>query len=127
MRHGPELVDRLERCVDGTFDQLDEFLDVEWLRESCDEVGILKVLGLFVEAGDDDEFRLDVLPSGKEFEDHFSGEARHLEIQEDDVELMVRVREHGYCIVSVTENGNVVLFSEYGKKEKADSWIVVDY
>ncbi len=73
------------------FDDLDKLLYVEGLGEGGDQVWILEVAGFIVEAGNDDELGLDVLPSGKEFEHHLAGEAWHFEVEQDDVELVVGV------------------------------------
>ena len=76
--------------------------------------------------GNDDEFGFDVLPAGEELEHHLSRESRHLQVEQHDIELMVRVGQDGYCVVSIAEDGNVVLFAEYSEEEEADGWVVVN-
>ena len=78
-------------AVVAGFDDLDELFYVEGLGERGDQIWIFEVAGFIVEAGNDDELGLYVLPSRKELEHHLAGEAWHFEIEQNDVELVVGV------------------------------------
>ncbi len=102
-----------------------KFLDVERLRQSRHEVWVFKVSRFIVEARDDDELGLDVLPAGEELENHLARETRHLEIEQYYVELMIRIREYRDGIVAVAKDGDIVFLAEYGEEKESNGGIVV--
>lgn len=73
---------RFLRCLSvGLFDERHEFLYVEGLGHGGYQIGVFEMLRFFLEARNDDELGFDILPACEEFEDHFSGESWHLEVE----------------------------------------------